>query len=137
MSNSGEMNDDRMALDLLIRGFQVSQMVRLVADLELADRVPLDGHADLTELAGLCGVHAAPLLRVVRALAAFEVFAITADEQVRHTVRSKLLRRDMPNSMHYGARFWAGPGSWKAWGCLAVALSGEVPHEAAWNTIGS
>ncbi|MDR6534636.1 hypothetical protein [Variovorax soli] len=34
-----EVEGDREALDLLIRGFQVSRMLRLVADLGLADKI--------------------------------------------------------------------------------------------------
>ena len=35
---------DREELDLLLRGFQVSRMLRLVADLGVADKIPTDGH---------------------------------------------------------------------------------------------
>jgi hypothetical protein len=42
VADSQEANDDRAGLDLLIRGFQVSRMLRLVADLRVADLVPLD-----------------------------------------------------------------------------------------------
>ncbi len=40
---------------------------------------------------------------------------------------------DTPNTLHHAARFWTGPGSWKAWGALDVAMKGDVPHEAAWE----
>lgn len=123
---------DREALDLLIRGFQVSRMIRLVADLGVADKISDTGH-DVHELAAACGVNASPLLRVLRALAAFEVFEVSAEGQVRHSPRSLLLRTDTPNSMHHGARFWTAPGSWKAWGELDVALHGGIPHETAWG----
>jgi hypothetical protein len=43
--------NERMALDLLIRGFQVSRLLRLVADLGIADRVPAAGHRHLNDLA--------------------------------------------------------------------------------------
>jgi hypothetical protein len=45
-----------------------------------------------------------------------------------------LLRTDEPNSLHYGARFWTAPGSWKAWGVLDAALAGNDPNQAAWAT---
>ena len=73
------------------------------------------------------------MLRVLRALAAFQIFRVTADGSVAHTPRSRLLRTDTPNSMHHAARFWTGPGSWGAWGMLDVAMAGGIPHEAAWN----
>jgi O-methyltransferase domain len=124
---------DREALDLLIRGFQISRMLRLAADLGLADKLPRDGIRQVRELATACSVHAVPLLRVLRALAAFGVFRIGASGTVSHSARSLLLRTDEPNSLHYGARFWTAPGSWNAWGFLDAALVGENPHQLAWN----
>ncbi len=124
---------DREALDLLIRGFQISRMLRLVADLGLADKVPEDGSLPVSELATACAVRATPLLRVLRALAAFDVFRVGADASVAHSARSLLLRTDAPDSLHFGARFWTAPGSWQAWGALDAALTGDVPHQAAWG----
>jgi hypothetical protein len=72
-------------------------------------------------------------MRVLLALAAFGVFAVTADGSVAHTTRSRLLRTDRQNSLHHAARFWTAPGSWRAWERLDVALTGGVPHEAAWG----
>ena len=129
-----ENDGDRVALDLLIRGFQVSRMLRLVADLGLADKIPKDGNCNVRDLAIACAVLATPLLRVLRALAAFGIFRVGVDGSVAHSPRSVLLRTDEPNSLHYGARFWTAPGSWKAWGALDAALVGEIPHQAAWNT---
>jgi SAM-dependent methyltransferase len=134
MASPENADSERAALDLLIRGFQVSQMIRVIADLGLADRIPLEGETAAADLATQCGVLHQPLLRVLRALASLHIFAVTPDENVRHTVRSRLLRTDTPSTMHHGARFWAGPGSWRAWGMLDRALKGEVPHEAAWGT---
>jgi hypothetical protein len=61
---------DVEALDLLIRGFQVSRMLRLVAEVAVADKLPADGVRNVDDLASSCGVQPAPLLRVLRALAA-------------------------------------------------------------------
>ena len=126
-------HDERNALDLLIRGFQVSRMLRLAADLGLADKMPATEKLAISELAQACSVRPAPLLRILRALAAFGVFTVSADGLVGHTERSRLLRTDVPNSLHYSARFWTGPGSWLAWNKLDAALNGETPHEAAWH----
>jgi hypothetical protein len=125
---------DRQELDLLLRGFQVSRMLRLIADLGVADKVPSDGGLTAQELSTACGVQIDPLLRVLRALAAFGVFKVMEDGIIAHTPRSRLLRTDTPNSLHHAARFWTGPGSWKAWGMLDVAMTGGIPHEAAWKT---
>lgn len=134
MANSDNAATERTTLDLLIRGFQVSQMIRVIADLGIADRIPSNGQTAAADLAAQCGVRHQPLIRMLRALASLHIFAVTTDENVRHTELSRLLRTDMPGSMHYGARFWAGPGSWRAWGVLDRALKGEVPHEVAWGT---
>ncbi len=134
MTDRTDVDSDREALDLLIRGFQVSRMLRLVADLGIADKIAEHETCDIGELATACMVQPTPLLRVLRALAAFNVFRVGGDGGVGHSPRSLLLRTDAPNSMRHGARFWAGPGSWQAWGALDAALTGGVPHEAAWQT---
>jgi hypothetical protein len=127
MTTPSSTDPDREELDLLLRGFQVSRMLRLVADLWVADKVPSDGHVSLQLLADQCGVHIEPLLRVLRALAAFRIFKITSNG-VSHTPRSRLLRTDAPNSFHHAARFWTGPGSWAAWDKLDAAMTGGIPH---------
>jgi hypothetical protein len=124
---------DREELDLLLRGFQVSRMLRLVADLGVADKVPPEGHITVQELAAACAVLPEPMLRVLRALATFKIFEITEGSAVSHTPHSRLLRTDIPSSMHHAARFWTGRGSWGAWGMLDAAMTGDTPHEAAWN----
>src|ERR1700674_328861 len=133
MSEPVSSEQDREELDLLLRGFQVSRMLRLVADLGIADKIAPDGAVSVNDLATACSVLPGPLVRVLRALAAFRIFQISADERVAHTPRSRLLRLDTSNSLHYAARFWTGRGSWKAWGMLDVAMTGGTPHEAAWN----
>ena len=134
MSEPTPLEHHREELDLLLRGFQVSRMLRLVADLEIADKIARDGAVSLHDLAARCSVLPEPLTRVIRALAAFHIFQVSTDGIVSHSPRSLLLRIDTPNSMHHSARFWTGPGSWKAWGELDVAMTGGTPHEAAWNT---
>jgi O-methyltransferase domain len=131
---TSKSDENHAALDLLIRGFEVSRMLRLVADLAIADKVPKHGYCDVHELATACAVLPTPLLRVLRALAAFGVFHVTADSKVSHSPRSILLRTDAPNSLHYLARCLTAPGSWKAWGELDAALTGETPFQVAWNT---
>lgn len=133
MTDLSKIDEDGAALDLLIRGFQISRMIRLVADLEIADKVPLAGHVDVGELATTCAVQPLPLLRVLRALAAFGIFRVTAHGNVGHSALSLRLRTDAPKSLHYSARFWTALGSWNAWGLLDVALRGEIPHQVAWN----
>jgi hypothetical protein len=124
---------ERTALDLLLKGFQVSRMLRVVADLGVADQIAPDGRMGLDDLAVACGVHPQPLMRVLQALASFNVFSVTTDGGVAHTPRSRLLRTDTPNSLHHAARFWTARGSWRAWEELDAAMTGGVPHEVAWG----
>ena len=133
MSTSAPTEHDRRGLDLLLRGFQVSRMLRLVADLGIADKIALSGVMTVGDLAKSCSVLPDRLIRVLRALAAFRIFEVSAEGNIAHTTGSLLLRTDTPNSMHYSAQFWTGPGSWKAWSMLDVAITGAIPHEAAWN----
>lgn len=133
MTGEGPGGRDREALDRLIRGFQVSRMIRLVADLALADRIATEGARPVADLAAECKVDATPLLRILRALAGCGVFRVTESGDVSHSPLSIFLRTDTPGSLHYGARFWTAPGSWQAWGELDVALAGEIPHQAAWG----
>ena len=125
--------NERMALDLLLRGFQVSRLLRLVADLGIADRIPTEGHRHLNDLAAECGVQPQALMRVLRVLASFAVFTVAPSGGIGHTPRSLLLRTDTPHSMHHAARFWAASGAWEAWGKLDAAMDGRVPHEVAWD----
>jgi hypothetical protein len=133
MTDTPTNDADREELDLLLRGFQVSRMLRLIADLGVADKIPTEGHVRVQDVAAACAAQPEPMLRVLRALAAFRIFQVTADGAVAHTPRSRLLRTDTPNSMQHAARFWTGRGSWRAWEMLDAAMTGGTPHEAAWN----
>src|SRR3954469_20578416 len=133
MSNEAESRQDRMTLDRLIRGFQISRMIRLAADLTLADRIQTDQTRAVADLAAECNVHLTPLLRILSALASFGIFRVTASGEISHSPLSLLLRTDTRGSLHYGARFWTAPGSWQAWGELDAALVDGIPHQAAWN----
>ncbi len=124
---------ERDELDLLLRGFQVSRTLRLVADFGVADIIPKDQSIGVQEVAAACAISPEPLLRVLRLLAAFDVFRIDTEGRVSHTARSRLLRTDTANSMHYAARFWTSRGSWNAWGELDAAMTGGIPHQSAWN----
>ena len=133
VKDATETQPDRAALDKLIRGFQISRMIRLVADLTLADRIAPGESRRVADLARECNASATPLLRILRALASVGIFRVTASGEISHTPMSRFLRTDTPGSLHYGARFWTDPGSWRAWEELDVALADETPHQVAWN----
>jgi hypothetical protein len=109
-------------------------MLGLIADLQVADNVPRDGEVDVRELARRCKVQPVPLQRILRALAGYRVFQITASGAVAHTPKSLLLRTDDPKNRHHqAARALAGPGLQRSFERLDVAMSGGVPHEAVWG----
>jgi len=123
----------RTELDRLMRGFQISRMLRLAADLGIADSIAADASLNVSDLAAALKVNELALRRVLRALGAAGVFQLAADGTVRHTPMSRLLRTDTPMTLHHAARFWTAPGSWNAWGELDTGMTGGVPHEAAWG----
>jgi hypothetical protein len=133
VSDSIHSDDDRVAVEFAIQGFQISRTIRLVADLLIADRIAPDVSCSVTDLAAASGVLPRQLLRAMRLLATYGSFRFDADDTVAHTSRSLLLRSDTPHSLHESARFWTAPGSWRAWEVLDAALEGGNPHVAAWG----
>ena len=117
----------------MIRGFQVSRMIRLAADLEIADKLPFGERRSVVEIAALSAVQAMPLLRVLRALSSFGIFCVDAAGSVAHTPLSLLLRADAERSLRPAAITLAARGSWGAWSELDAAMHGEVPHRKAWG----
>jgi hypothetical protein len=105
---------DFLAMTLFVRGFKIAKMLTVAAELGLADRVAA-GPKPIEELAHECGADPAMLLRLCRALAAFQIFAVDAKGLLSHTPRSELLRRDAKPTLHHAARFWTTRGNWAAW----------------------
>lgn len=127
-------DEDYTSLLLLIHGFQLSRMIRLAADLGMADHVPLDDRISVASLAARCGRLYEPLLRLCRALASFGIFTLDSAGMIGHSPRSMLLRSDSTRSLHHAARFRSATGSWEAWAALDHALlTGASPFEMAWN----
>ena len=85
-------------MSVLLAGFAVSQMLYVAARLGIADRLAT-GPADLDRLAGECDAQPDALRRVIRALAAFDVFAITDEGLVANTPMSECLRAGAPDSL--------------------------------------
>ena len=136
MANSDNAATERTTLDLLIRGFQGSQMISGYRRPRKSQIGSLRTDKQQRLISQRNG-RRTPSTRSFVCSALWRLFTSLLSQpmkNVRHTERSRLLRKDTPGSMHYGARFWAGPGSWRAWGVLDRALKGEVPHEVAWGT---
>ena len=104
--NMATSDEDRRAVDLLIRGFQVSSMIRVVADLGIAGRIDPEETANVADLAAACGVLPEPLKRILRALAAFAIFRFETADTVAHTPRSLLLRPNLPVRRHQHPTIW-------------------------------
>lgn len=120
-------------LTFLLRGFQISRLLRVVADLGLADRVGSDESRPVIEVAAECGVDAQQLTRVIRCLASQDVFRLSENAEVSHSPMSLLLRTDDDDTLHHAARFWTDRSSWRAWEEMDTVLHGGVPHEQAWG----
>ena len=114
---------------LHMRGFQISQMVHVAAELRLADRVG-DAGRTIAELAGESGAHPEMLRRLCRALAAFGIFALDEADRVSQTPQSACLRSDATPTLHYAARYWGMSNTWGAWGnFLHTIMTGEPAFE--------
>jgi hypothetical protein len=86
------------AMFTLTAGRWVSQMIHVVAKLEVADYLK-DGPRTVEELARAAGVQTQPLYRVLRALASVGVFAETTGKRFKLTPLAATLQKDVPGSM--------------------------------------
>jgi O-methyltransferase domain len=133
MAQPPARDPDLAAMWAMVRGFQLSVMLREAAELGLADRVAA-GPRPVAALAEEVGVGSQALLRLCRALAAFGVFALDAEGRLSHTARSAWLRSDARPTLHHAARYFTAPGNWGAWGAWGEALRGEAcPFEAVFG----
>ena len=100
MTGALTTDTDREELDLLLRGFQVSRMLRLIADIGVATKSPQMARSPCKNLSSACNVMPEPMLRVFACACRLGLSQVTAGGCVAHTPRSRLLRTDTPNSMH-------------------------------------
>jgi hypothetical protein len=118
---------------LLIRAFQLSRMLSVAAELDVADRIQ-DHPVAVGDLARDCGAHPGMLLRMLRALAAFGIFAVDDEGRVGHSQASRLLRRDADPTLHHAARYWTMHSNWAAWEKLEHTIrTGEPAFEAVFG----
>jgi hypothetical protein len=106
-------------LDLmrLVNGYQVSQAIHVVATLGIADLLK-DGPRTSDELATATGAHPRALYRVLRALAAAEVFHESGESRFSLTPMGECLRSDAADSVAPWAASMGRPYYWQAWGHL-------------------
>lgn len=90
--------DARRRMSVLAGGFAASQMLYVAARLDLAEALAA-GPLPIEALGVRCGARPEPLLRVVRALAAFGVFELSPSNVVSNSPLSDLLRAGADESM--------------------------------------
>ena len=124
--NAAEVRD-------LILGGQRAAMVHAVTRCGIPDLLA-GGPVDLETLAQNSGTDASLLGRILRALAASDLFAQTAEGLWALTPLGELLRRDRPDSLYPLAVYASEPWMRGAWDKLEYGLrSGEVPFHHANN----
>jgi hypothetical protein len=105
-------------------GFMVTQSIGVVARAGVADLVA-DGHETIGDLAAETGLPADSLRRIIRALAALEIFTLEGDH-VRNTPKSELLRAEVPGSVYWIAQSFANE-HYRVWGAAEAAFRDGEP----------
>jgi O-methyltransferase domain/Dimerisation domain len=128
MLTLGEMmaSDAFSEVALHIRGFQVSRMLHVAAELRLSDHVG-NGSRTVSEIAAASGANTDMLKRLFRALAAFGIFSVDDKGRVSQTPQSACLRSSASPSLHYAARYWGLPSVWATWGNLQHTIMTGKP----------
>ncbi|MEQ2005287.1 MAG: methyltransferase [Limisphaerales bacterium] len=122
--NETEQSPPRHLLRL-ITGYWVTQLIHVVARLEIADRLAAAPRA-CDELAAECGVRARELHRVLRALAAEGLFTEVAPGTFAVTSLGELLQKNRPGSLHARALV-SGDKDYAAWGALLHSVQTGQP----------
>ncbi|MFF0203702.1 methyltransferase [Streptomyces sp. NPDC005017] len=110
-----------MRLRELVFGAACAAALRASARLGVADAL---GEEPMTpeDLAAAVKAEPKPLLRLVRALSCYGVFAEQPDGRIAHTEMSRLLREDDPHSLRNIALWCTEPWTWDAWPKLDEAV---------------
>nr|VFK79138.1 MAG: Dimerisation domain-containing protein [Candidatus Kentron sp. SD] len=114
--------------------FQHSQMLAVAARLGIADLLA-EGPLPLTELAKRLECNPQSLARLLRALAAKEVFRLEPDGRYSLTPMAELLRDDTPGSLRATAMLYGGSQFWAAFGVLIDSIrNGQTGFDCAYGT---
>ena len=119
--STGDVTDDVQAVAWLVRGGWVSQCVRAMAELGLADLLATPATVD--ELATSTSTARDPLRRLLRALADAGLVEDDGSDRYRLSSRGEVLRRDHPSGVRSLAvmQTW-GPNT-LAWSRLSAAVA--------------
>ncbi|MGW2518912.1 methyltransferase [Streptomyces sp. NPDC001617] len=110
-----------MRLRELVFGAACAAALRAAARLGVADALG-DSPMAVQDLAAAVKTEPRPLLRLVRALSCYGVFAEQPDGTIAHTDLSRLLREDDPHSLRAIAMWCTEPWTWDAWPKLDEAV---------------
>jgi hypothetical protein len=130
-AESAERAEDpaRSALQRMIRGFRVSQMISVAAKLCLSDHLQ-DGPKSPRELAEKTGAHEGSLYRLLRTLAGMGIFAEEDGPRFRLTPSAEFLRSDVQGSLRVAAEVVSEEWMWRPWGSL---LHGVMTGDTAFD----
>jgi hypothetical protein len=115
----------------LAKGHIPARCLHVIADAGVADAIGPDG-ATPAAIAAATGLSADAADRMLRLLAAYDVFEHGAGGTYRHTAASELLRSDHPRSLRSYVRMTGMPAFWDRYTELSAAARAERrPHTMA------
>lgn len=114
-----------LALLQMLTGYWISKALSVAAELGVADHLR-EGPRSSNDLATTCGVQAAPLYRLLRALASVGVFSEEEGGRFALTPPAALLCSDTPGSMRGLARMY-GSEQFRAWSGLEDSIRTGKP----------
>jgi len=97
---------DNEQLSQMVLNTLHAKAVCIVANLGIADQIPLGAAKSAAEVAQATGCHAPSLYRMLRLLASHGVFKETSAGTFEHTPLSAALRADAEGSFHAGAKLF-------------------------------
>jgi hypothetical protein len=119
------------ALIRLINGYRVTQAIHVVASLGIADLLK-DGPRTSDDIAAATATRPDAMYRLLRALAAENIFEEHPRRSFGLTPLGELLRTDRPDSLASWAVFVCGTSQWQGWANLEYSVrTGESGTEKA------
>jgi hypothetical protein len=121
----------RALMEELVGGYRLTQMIYVVAELGIVDRLEAAGAQDAAALAAACDAHAPSLYRVLRGLAGAGIFREDECGRFIATEAGRLLLSDRPDSLRPWVIDYGQPWWWQPWGrLLDTVRSGETAFAA-------
>jgi precorrin-6B methylase 2 len=118
----------------LIWGYRVSQVLRAVADLSIADHLD-GGPLTAEEIAQREDAVADNMFRLMRAAAAIGLASVDDDGRFYTTPLLETLRKNAPQSLHGLVMVSTGPAQWLSWQAIIEAV--RTGGNAAQRALGS